>query len=114
MAHTGRNPIPIGEHVKLYPARRVFFGPPWFVPDAHITHGGSRDQCRISVRNVSATPMLYQKNAEGEVDPLDRASILEEYIHKMVVAGQPDAIILFGWEADDAATDDSDFDFLSD
>lgn len=43
---------------------------------------------------------------------MDRASILDDYIHKMVAAGHPEAIVLFGSEASNAANDDSDFDFL--
>lgn len=43
---------------------------------------------------------------------MDRASILDDYVHKMVAAGNPEAIILFGSEASNVANDDSDFDFL--
>lgn len=43
---------------------------------------------------------------------MDRASILDDYIHKLVAAGNPEAIILFGSEASNVANDDSDFDFL--
>ena len=43
---------------------------------------------------------------------MDRAAILIDYIHKMVVAGHPEAIVLFGSEANHMATDESDFDFL--
>ena len=43
---------------------------------------------------------------------MDRATILNDYIQKIVAAGQPQAIVLFGSEANFAATDESDFDFL--
>lgn len=43
---------------------------------------------------------------------MDRATILNDYVQKMVAAGQPEAIVLFGSEASHAANDDSDFDFL--
>lgn len=43
---------------------------------------------------------------------MNRASILDDYVHKMVIAGNPEAIILFGSEADNVANDGSDFDFL--
>lgn len=43
---------------------------------------------------------------------MDRARILEEYVHKMVAAGHPEAIVLFGSEAGNRANEDSDFDFL--
>lgn len=43
---------------------------------------------------------------------MDRATILNDYVQKMVAAGHPDAIVLFGSEASHAANDDSDFDFL--
>lgn len=42
----------------------------------------------------------------------DRAAILNDYVQKMVVAGHPEAIVLFGSEAGNRANDDSDFDFL--
>lgn len=43
---------------------------------------------------------------------MDRAAVLSEYIQKMVAAGSPEAIVLFGSEATQTASDDSDFDFL--
>ena len=43
---------------------------------------------------------------------MDRATILHDYIQKMVAAGHPEAIVLFGSEASHAANDESDFDFL--
>ncbi len=43
---------------------------------------------------------------------MDRVAILNDYIHKMVAAGHPEAIVLFGSEANHVANDDSDFDFL--
>ena len=43
---------------------------------------------------------------------MDRATVLKDYVHKMVAAGHPDAIVLFGSEATHVAHDDSDFDFL--
>ncbi len=43
---------------------------------------------------------------------MDRVSILDDYVHKMVAVGHPEAIVLFGSEAGNAANDDSDFDFL--
>jgi len=43
---------------------------------------------------------------------MDRATVLNDYIQKIVEAGQPEAIVLFGSEANHEANDDSDFDFL--
>ena len=43
---------------------------------------------------------------------MDRATVLDDYIQKIVEAGQPEAIVLFGSEANHEANDDSDFDFL--
>ncbi len=43
---------------------------------------------------------------------MDRAEILNDYVQKMVAAGHPEAIVLFGSEAGHVANDDSDFDFL--
>lgn len=43
---------------------------------------------------------------------MDRTVILNDYVQKMVAAGHPEAIVLFGSEANHAANDDSDFDFL--
>jgi predicted nucleotidyltransferase len=43
---------------------------------------------------------------------MDRATILTNYVQKLVAAGHPEAIILFGSEASHAANDDSDFDVL--
>ena len=43
---------------------------------------------------------------------MDRSAILHDYIHKMVGVGHPEAIVLFGSEANHTANDESDFDFL--
>ncbi len=43
---------------------------------------------------------------------MDRATILKDYVQKLVAAGHPEAIVLFGSEAGHAANNDSDFDFL--
>lgn len=43
---------------------------------------------------------------------MDRAAILNDYVRKMVQAGHPEAIVLFGSEVNHGANDDSDFDFL--
>ncbi|WP_028962904.1 nucleotidyltransferase domain-containing protein [Sulfobacillus thermosulfidooxidans] len=43
---------------------------------------------------------------------MDRSAILDDYIQKMVRVGHPEAIVLFGSEANHTANDESDFDFL--
>ena len=43
---------------------------------------------------------------------MDRATVLNDYIHKMVAAGHPEAIVLFGAEATHVTHDGSDFDLL--
>lgn len=43
---------------------------------------------------------------------MDRAMILNDYVQKLIAAGPPEAIVLFGSEAGHQANEDSDFDFL--
>lgn len=43
---------------------------------------------------------------------MGREAILNDYVQKLMLAGNPDGIVLFGSAAGDGANDDSDFDFL--
>lgn len=43
---------------------------------------------------------------------MDRATVLDDYVQKILAAGRPEAIVLFGSEADNTANEDSDFDLL--